>query len=398
MSRLAQHAEHIKLCHLLGVSPDDYAFLRRLPVDELKVLRGAVFELHDRQRPFYRRLVATVARRLPPWLAAILCGWLLGPRLVAQVATDLPARQVARIVQRLPTAYIAASCPYLDPRYAHDLIRLLPQTLIVDIALEMLNRRDYLTLGRFVDYISDEAIAAVLDVIRDDEHILHIGLFVESPARLDHIVRLMPRERLIRAMLLVLDPQRDVLTEVMSIIVHVSYGLQRELGDLAAEQDEEVLAKVIHEAQAQDFWADILPVLANVSEGSLRKVANLPLLQQEPDVLASIINTADAEDLWGSVLPLVPLLDEGLKELVAKLASPMPRAALERAANAALVGEHWPELVEMVERMPAAKQAEFALILQHYGEVDSELCERVMRLARGHGMAWCFPALPAIVA
>ena len=92
-------------------------------------------------------------------------------------------------------------------------------------------------LGTFVAVFPDDVVAEVEAAIEDEEALLKAAYFVESRNRLDHLVRLMPRERLRRAVLLALDESRDLMREVASLIVNVSYALKRELGEIAAEQD-----------------------------------------------------------------------------------------------------------------------------------------------------------------
>jgi hypothetical protein len=243
-------------------------------------------------------------------------------------------------------------------------------------------------MGRFTDFLSDEAIVAVLGVIEDDEHLLRSAFFVEARSRLDHIVRMLPRERLRRAILLGVYPERDLINQIMLLIVNVGYGLQRELGDLAAQQDEEVPDRVVHAAQADDLWADLLPVLVNMSEESQRKVVNLRLLQDEPAVIERIMQVADDEDLWLCVLPLCSLMTETMRNHVAVVAGKMSYASLQRAAAAALVGEHWDMLVDMAARMPPARFDEFARIMRAYGEIDPDLQRRVARMTRELGFGW----------
>lgn len=392
MKPLAARAEIFKLCHLLGTDPAGFSFLRTVPPEQLRDLRLAVFEQRARHARRLVNVVAAVARHLPPWLCAVLAQHFIGPPLLAEVAGRLPAGFAARVAQHLSAAYLADICPHLDPRHARDLIQRLPVSRIVEVALLLIQRRDYPTLGRFVDVLRDEPIKAVLDAITDDEHLVRIAYFVESRSRLDHIVRMLPRERLRGIVLMVLDARRDVLLEVVSLVANVSYGLQRELGDLAAAQAENVLDTVIHTANTQGFWPDLLPVLGNLSEESLRKLVNLPILRAEPAVLNEILRTAEDEDLWGVLLPLVRLMQDSMVMQVSRLAALRPRAAIERACTAALTGEHWDVLMRVAANLPAAKQEECADIVKGYGRIDPELLRRVAALATQAGLGKWFAA------
>jgi len=396
MTRLAARAEVLKLCRTLGADPEQLGFLERLPAEQVRELRRAVYDrffLLDRK--LFDR-VTRAFRRLPFWLGAWMAR-LAGPLLTARVAGDLPARQAARMAQRLPPAFVADVCPFLDPRCAHDLIHALPTAAILPIALELLRRRDWITTGRFVDFLPDEAIRAVLEHIENDEMLLRISFFVESPNRLDHVVHLMPAERLRQAILLAVDESRDLLTEVMSLIIHVSYALKRELGDLAAAQDESVLDRVVEAAHAQQLWTDLLPAISVLSEAAQHKVVNLPILREDASVLVSILDAAHRGALWGDVLPLVRFMDEPMRIAVARFAENLPTDALEGAAAAALLGEHWEALLDIARRISEPRQRAWATIVCGYGEVDPDLLDRIARRAGDLGFGHAFDKEPVDV-
>jgi hypothetical protein len=128
----------------------------------------------------------------------------------------------------------------------------------------------------------------------------------------------------------------------------------------------------------------MLPVVAAMSEDARRKVVNLPILR-EPDVQASIIATADEHDLWGLVLRLVRLMDDANRAAVAGIVADRPRQTLEAAADAALMGEQWEALLDLVRSMPAPKQDEFVAIVRGFGEVDADLVGRIGRRAGAYG-------------
>jgi hypothetical protein len=172
----------------------------------------------------------------------------------------------------------------------------------------------------------------------------------------------------------------------------VSFALQRELGDLAAEQDQAVLGRVVRFAQAEGLWAEILAVISVMSESSQRKIVNLPIFREEPAVIESILRIADEHDLWSRALPLVHLMDGEMRGMVAEIGARLPRAAMERAATAALMGEHWEALLDVVGGMPLDKQRELAEIVESYGEVDPELCARVRERAEAFGLGRAFTA------
>jgi hypothetical protein len=279
----------------------------------------------------------------------------------------------------MPVAFSADVCVHLDPRRTRDLIKQLAPDSVVAIALELARREDYNTMSRFVDFLSDDAIRAVVEAIEDERVVLLVAFYMGSKNRIDHLVRMLPPQRLRALIARVAEEPERLSAPFLSLLVHVSYGFKRELGDLAAEQDEEVLSVFVRATQEHGLWADLLPVVAAMSPASQRKVVNFEVLG-EPAVQQSILDAADAQSLWGIVLPLIALMDDRNRDAVAAIVATKPPATLERAATAALLGEHWPALVDLVRRMPPAKHAEFAAVVETFGTVDPELARRVLSL------------------
>lgn len=386
MSRLATRAELDKLGRTLDLDPAALGFLADVPAEQLRGLRVAVYELlFADDRVLFARL-AWLACRLPAGMGAALGQRVLGPMLTARVAAEMPARRAAEIGVRMPIPFWADVCVHLDPRRTRDLIRQLPPQLVVDVARELVERRDFMTMSRFVDFLPDTTAQAVVEAIEDEGALLRVAFYMGSKNRIDHLFRMLPRERLQALLLQVEDESRDLLPSFLSLLIHVSYGLKRELGDLAAAQGHAVLAGYVRATQEQGMWADLLPVVAAMSQDARRTVVNLPILR-EPAVQESILRAADEHSFWGLVLPLVELMDEANRVLVADVLAARPPAALEHAAHAALMGEHWEPLLDLVRRMPLERQRELGRVVGTFGEVDPDLVRRISHRAEAHGFA-----------
>jgi hypothetical protein len=385
MSKLAAQAELIKLGRTLEVDPQRLAFLASVPAEQLRALRVAIYELlYNEDRELYAR-VARLFRRVPGRLTAPAVERILGPAATARLAAELPSRRAAEVALRASIAFLADTAVHLDPRRSHDLIRQLPAERVAPVALELIRRRDYITMSRFVDFLSEDALRAVLDTIPDEEALLRIAFFMGSKNHLDHLVRMLPPERLDALVRLVADESRDLLAPFLSLIIHSSYGLKRELGDLVAAQDEAVLDGLVRSAHEQDVWGDVLPAVAAMSEAAREKVVNLPVLREAP-VQESILRAADRHALWGIVLPMVAMMDDANREAVAGILAGMPPATLRRAADAALMGEQWEALLDLVRRTPLSTQEHFATIVRTLGEVDPDLLRRLARRAEEVGL------------
>jgi ubiquinone biosynthesis protein UbiJ len=393
MSKLAIQSELDKLGATLELEPDAIEFLREIPAEQLRSLRVAIYELLFQQdREVVERLTA-IARWLPARVAQTLAQR-TGPLMTARVAAEMPSRRAAEVIRRTSTDYLADVAVHLDPRRTRDLIRTLSVEQVVAVALELVRRGDFMTISRFVDFFGDDAVQAVVDAIEDEGALLRIAFYMGSKNRVDHLFRRLPTERR-QALILQMEKEAgDLLPAFLSLLIHVSYALKRELGDLAAAQEESVLEGYVRAAHQQGLWPDMLPVVSAMSGPARERVVNLPVLG-EADVQESILRAADEHQLWGLVLPLIEMMDDANREAVARIMAEKPRDTLERAVDAALMGEHWELLLDLVRRMPRSRQDDFAGIVQTLGEVDPDLLRRIGRQAQECGLGERFGLAPA---
>jgi hypothetical protein len=313
VSRLAARAEISKLAHRLGREPAYLGFLRDVPAEDLRRFRGALDELLFGQELRLLHRAAGLAHWLPDVLLIPLCRWVLGPLLTARLAGEIPARRAARIIMRLPPQFVARATSMVDPRRVRDVMQQMSVDSIVHVARALLQQQDYLTIGRVIEFLPDPAIRAVESSIEDEGEILQIAFYAESRNRMDHLVHLMPEEKVRAAILVLRDESRRALWPmVFALLANVSYALKRELGELAARQGEEVLGALVHAIQQEDLWPDVLPMVASLSPETQQRLARLPVLQQ-PGLLEGFVRAAAQDGLWGVVLSLTGLMHAELR-------------------------------------------------------------------------------------
>ncbi len=390
MSQLAIQSELDKLALTLGVDRDAIGFLDQVAAEQLRALRVAIYEVLYREDGVLFGRMAAVAKRLPVALTLQIAER-LGPLLTARVASEMPFGRGVEIARRMSTTFAADVCVDLDPRRTRDLIAHLPTGWTVDVALELARRGDFVTMSRFVDFVSDDAVRGVVEAIEDETALLRIAFYMGSKNRMDHFFRMLPPKRLEALIVRVEDEPDELLPALLSLLIHVSYGLKRELGDIAAAQDESVLSGYVGATQRQDLWPDILPVVAAMSEPCRHKVVNLPVLR-EPAVQERIVGAADDHDLWGVVLPLVEMMNTTTRTVVADIVATKGHGTLEGAAEAALMAEQWDSLLDLAALMPPAKQDELVTIVCAFGKVDPDLVRRVAAAAARRGFGARFEA------
>jgi hypothetical protein len=378
MSRLANQAELMKLAAALEVPIEQIKFLAEVPPEALRHFRTAMIDrVFDRQQLLFRWFAAWV-RWIPIWISGLMVRFWLGPLLATRIAGALPAWRAVAIAQHVPTELMADIAKGLDPRMTRELVRLLSSQQVEAIANVLLQRRDFMTIGRFVGLLPDRVIRDVAASIQDEGDLLEIIFHVDSRTRIDHIVHLLPFERIQRAMLIVSDPDRRMLwPKLLSLVVNVSDTMKRELGDLAASQGDEVIEGLIRASEEDGLWEDILPVVACLSPEVQRQVVSHPALLN-PVVMQHVLAAASHGGLWKDMLTLAAHMEDEGRGIVAQAILTFPEDVLEHIAYAALLRSQWWVALDLVRRLPKAWHLSCVHILEKYINVlDKETAEQI---------------------
>lgn len=271
MNALAIKAEHLKLARLLGCSEACVAGLEGLDVAGLRQLREACTSmLFDGDRERLQKVVST-SRLLPKALKAIVAEKALGATLGSRVAGLLPPDEAADIATRVSLAFNTEVTLHIDPRSAVELLRRIPISLVVAVTREVLKRGEYIAMARFVDALSDEQIQASMAVI-DDEAMLRIGFFVESPERLEEVVGLMSAEHLQQVVAVAAKPELDLSGPVLAMLSGVSQRLRVRMVEAALTHPDAAVGKsLVQAARDNDMTAMIAELQSGLSSAAKKR-------------------------------------------------------------------------------------------------------------------------------
>jgi len=309
MTSVARRGELVKLSRLLGQPPEALGFLAALEVPQLRAVRDAISaRLFDDARPVLQR-VATGAKLLPNSLTARVGEAVFGSTLCAQIAGLLSTSHALDLALKMSNGFLAEVSAMIDPRRAGAVISQIPTDRVVAVAHIMLERQDYVTLARFVDFLSTATIAAVIDSIPDELELLRIGAYVESSAKLGELVGLLSPER-VRAMIAALrGADGDHWMEALAIAEQLDDAWRRTLGDHAAALDPEVLYALAEAAHRFDVWPAALLLILAMSEPAQRRFLELPILDR-PEIVQALIAAAATLDRWPEIFALVARMPE----------------------------------------------------------------------------------------
>ncbi len=260
MNELKRQAEHLKLARLLGCSEARVAALQISDVEVLRQLRAACTAmLFDGDRASLQKVVAA-ARLMPAALNAIVAEKALGPVLGSRVAGMLPPQLAVDIARRVPLALNVEVTLLIDPRSAAPMLRLMPLEIVVAVTREVVKRREYIAMARFVDTLTDEQILACMQVL-DDESILRIGFFVESPQRLEEVMSLMGDPRLQKVMAVGARRDLDLGGAVLMLLSGVGPALRARMAEAALTHADDRVGEHLIETARRHGMTDLLASL-----------------------------------------------------------------------------------------------------------------------------------------
>ncbi|HEY1712436.1 MAG TPA: hypothetical protein VGG07_06015 [Solirubrobacteraceae bacterium] len=258
MSRAADllqgHAEVMKLARLLGREPDDLAYLESVAPADLRAFRDGVTEtLYDAHGGALGRLAAA-SRLLPAGVTATIGQRAFGPLLSARLAGLLDTDKAVDVAGKLPPPFLADVAVELDPRRASDLIASIAPALIGQVTAELVKRREYVTMGRFVGHLSDEAITAALGAM-DDEAVLQTAFVLEDRSQLSRLFTKLPKGR--SAGVIAAAADDGLWLEALDLLNHLHKRQRKEMVLAALALDEPAREAILDTIIAHDLTDEV---------------------------------------------------------------------------------------------------------------------------------------------
>ncbi len=390
MSRgLETAAEILKLERLLGLDAGELGFLAGVDPGELRTLRErATDSLFDQGAQSLTRLAAA-AKLLPSGLVANVAERSFGPLLCARAAATVDPDKAIDVAKRLSSGFLADATIELDPRRVARIIAGVPTSLVEPVARELGERREHVTMGRFLAFVPDHAIGAAMGAL-SDEAMLRTAFVLEHKDALDHAVGLLPPDRL--PGVLRVASELDLWAEALDLLQHLSQERRGPIAEVIASMEDDVIARLVAAASAADLWDALLPVVGVMSDEARLRLAARPAFH-EPRILREIIGAA-AQDgrLWPDLLPLVEALPDQVRGQAADLIAEQEPAAVGRLLAAVHELGLWPTLLPVVSTMGADGRRRFVEVLD---DVDAALATVVVQLRDDPRLADLVDQVPA---
>jgi hypothetical protein len=284
MSRAADalqaRAEMRKLARILECEPDQLAYLEQLSLEDLRSLRERVTEYLWNAHGSTLNRLAAASRLLPSAVSATISERAFGPVLSARLAALVEPSRAVDIAGRLSPTFLADVAVELDPRRASAVIAGIPSDQIRLITRELLAREEYVTMGRFVGHLNDDAIVAAVQEM-DDGQLLRVAFVLEEKQRLDRLVELLPGHRLTAIVQAASD--EGLWVEALDLLENLGARRRDELVAGAVELDGAALEGLIAAVIEHELWEEVLVIAEGdpALQGRLaERLSTLPAAQR----------------------------------------------------------------------------------------------------------------------
>lgn len=262
-------AEVRKLARMLAREPDDLDYLEQLSLQDLRDLRERVTEVLWSSDGNTLNRLATASRLLPAAVNAAISERAFGPLLSARLAARLEPGRAVDVATKLSPSFLADVAVELDPRRASELIARIPAGRISEVTRELMRREEYVTMGRFVGHLSDEAVDAAL-AETDDRSLLRVAFVLEEKERIDRLIGLLPEARL--AGLVQAAADNELWLEALDLLEHLDDGSRSAIVASVLELDDGAQEAIIAAVIDHDLWNEVL-VIAEHDETLQLKLA-----------------------------------------------------------------------------------------------------------------------------
>lgn len=329
-AQLATHAEIVKIAHLLQVDPAELDYLAACDSQTLVDFRLQLVEVFYGDEGSSLKRFAKVGNLLPASVIASLTKEAVGPVLSARIAGFVDPKQAAKVVANLPTSFVVDIATAIDPRRVGPVIGRLDNGTVERVSLELIKRHEYVTMGQFVGFASDEILRSAFN-FASDEALLRTAFVAEDKERISAALAPQSDERI--ASIIKTAAKGDLWPEAMDLLSQLADEQYLRVINISGSLPPASLDKMIAATTRAECWPILVPAFAQMDDPN-NGIAAL-LRSTADDVRAfgeTIINDGAHED---AAELLEKLTDENRTQLLSRLARLKLAEAFERVAVAA---------------------------------------------------------------
>jgi hypothetical protein len=329
-AQLQTHAEIVKIAHLLNVSPQELQYLADCEPETLIELREQLIEIFYGDESSNLKRFARVGNMLPSSVIASLTKEAVGPVLAARIAGFVDPKQAAAVVAKLPTKFVVDIATAIDPRRVGPVIGRLDAGTVERVSLELIKRREFVTMGQFVGFASEDILRAAFNY-SSDEALLRTAFVAEDKDRISAALKPQTDERI--ASIITTAAKGDLWPEAMDLLSQLADDQYLRVINISGSLPPKALDQMITATTTSDCWTVLVPAFAQMDDPNHGVEA---LLRGSAEDIKAFANTILDDEAWEDFEELYSkLTDENRQTLMTRLARVKLATAFEQHALAA---------------------------------------------------------------
>lgn len=383
-AQLETHAEIVKIAHLLDLPPEELDYLAASDAATLVALRMKLIDLFYGDENSNLKRFAKLGNLLPTSIIAGLTKEAVGPILAARIAGLVDPKQAANVVGKLPTSFVVDIAVAIDPRRVEDVVSRLDPAIVEKLALELVDRKEYVTMGQFIGFTPDETLRAVFNYASDDA-LLRTAFVAEDKDRISAALAPQSNERI--ASIIKTAIKMDLWPEAMDLFAQLSDEQYVRVINIAGNLPPTTLDKLVAETTSSGVWPMLIPAIAQmdnpdrsaeallrgtadglrdftitvVSDGAWQDIDELMTKLGDERVI-EYVKALIKHDLWPEAMELVSHLSLEQEKRVVNLSSKFSPGVLDKMVTATTHHNVWPALISAIALMDNPNKACEALL------------------------------------
>lgn len=220
------------------------------------------------------------------------------------IASSLSPERARALIGNVPVGFLADLAPYVDPEAAAPIVREFESQVLVPVMRELLRRKDYVTLARFLVAATDRQLLDVVPHIDNAEDLLQVGFNAELDTvadRFEVVLAQLPDDR-IRA-IVASAHQQDRFAEAFTFLQFVSDTTLARVADATVDMGDEVLAHMVESIHRENAWAEMIPIADVMSPINRQLLFELPVWTDE--MLTALTRAAEANGRGEELLDFI---------------------------------------------------------------------------------------------
>ncbi|MFC4374294.1 hypothetical protein ACFO5K_09285 [Nocardia halotolerans] len=357
-------AEIAKLARVIDADPADMDYLMSQPPSAIKAFRDQLSDEMSGRDVARMQRVAAAVKLVPKPIAALVAEKALGPALAAAVAGAVEPQRAVAIAESLSPKFLADATVLLDPVRAAEVIARVPADMAGAVARELIERGDYLTMGRLAGAMPDSVLWAALPQATDSD-ILQVGLHLEDSSQAERLLNMVTDR--VPGMVAAMYAE-EKWADAISLLDLIGPEQRARMADIVAQQEDEVLDGLLTAVTHLDAWDALLPVAAGMTITGLQRLAQRPIMH-DPTTLTRVSDISLTQGLWLDLLPLVPHLDRPQQQCLAERVLAENDNALRELII--LASPEAPTMLPLALTIPGEPRTRVLTLLDGMPELDS---------------------------